>query len=73
MEWPRFLVWNALGGICWAATVGFGAYFIGHAFEKVIGVGGFVAVGLVSAVLFAAVIARTLRDRRARGEPTPEE
>jgi membrane-associated protein len=73
MEWPRFLVWNALGGICWAATVGFGAYFVGHAFERIIGVGGLVAVGVVTAVLLAAVLARGLRGRRTRGEPTAEE
>ena len=73
MSWPTFLFWNALGGICWAATVGFGAYFIGHAFERVVGVGGFVAVGLVSAVLLAVLLARALRDRRAHGEPTADE
>ena len=73
MDWPRFLVWNALGGICWAATVGFGAYFIGHAFERIVGVGGFVAVGLVSAALLAVVVVRGMRDRRTRGETAADE
>jgi len=29
MPWRRFLVWNALGGIGWARTIGTAAYFIG--------------------------------------------
>src|ERR687887_1236688 len=28
MPWPRFLLWNALGGIPWAATVGPAAYLL---------------------------------------------
>ena len=50
MRWPTFLVWNALGGIFWACAVGFGAYWAGHAFEKIItkiGVYGAVAVAVV--------------------------
>jgi membrane protein DedA with SNARE-associated domain len=56
MRWPTFLVWNALGGIFWATAVALGAYYAGHAFEKVvsrIGVAGAVGVG----VLFVALVA----------------
>jgi membrane protein DedA with SNARE-associated domain len=52
MQWPRFLVWNALGGIVWAISVGLGAYFAGHAFEGIIskvGVYGAVVIGLLIA------------------------
>jgi membrane protein DedA with SNARE-associated domain len=66
MEWPRFLFWNALGGICWAASIGLGCYFIGHAFEQIIGVGGLVAAGVVSAALGGFVVWRHTRARRAR-------
>jgi hypothetical protein len=31
MSWPRFLFWNALGGICWATGVGLVAYYSGQA------------------------------------------
>jgi membrane protein DedA with SNARE-associated domain len=31
MSWPRFLFWNALGGIIWASAVGALAYFGGKA------------------------------------------
>ncbi len=36
MAWPTFLFWNALGGIAWAASIGFGVYFLGHVAEQVI-------------------------------------
>ena len=56
MRWPTFLVWNALGGIFWATAVGLGAYFAGHAFEKVVTkVGVYGAVGI--AVLVVAFVA----------------
>jgi membrane-associated protein len=64
MAWPRFLVWNALGGICWAATVGFGAYFIGHAFERIIGVGGILAAAAVGTALALLFVTRRVHARR---------
>ena len=66
MEWPRFLFWNALGGICWATSIGLGVYFVGHAFEEIIGVGGIVAAGVVGAGLLALLVWRHLRGRRVR-------
>jgi membrane-associated protein len=56
MSWPTFLLWNALGGIVWAAGVGLGAYYAGHAFETVItrvGVVGAVAIVLPIVVFVA--------------------
>jgi membrane-associated protein len=50
MNWPTFLFWNALGGICWATAVGLGVYFGGEAFEravKTVGVAGAVALAVV--------------------------
>jgi membrane protein DedA with SNARE-associated domain len=35
MRWRTFLLWNALGGIVWAASVGLAAYLIGAATEKI--------------------------------------
>jgi membrane-associated protein len=64
MAWPRFLFWNALGGICWAASIGLGVYFVGHAFEEVIGVGGLVGAGVVSGGLVGLFIWRRMRTRR---------
>src|SRR3954452_4555992 len=61
MSWPRFLFWNALGGICWATSIGLGAYFIGHAFEDIIGIGGIVAAGVVTGTLALAFVWRHRR------------
>jgi membrane-associated protein len=64
MPWPRFLFWNALGGICWATSIGLGIYLLGHAFEHVIGVGGIVAAGLVSGLVVGIFVWKRMRSRR---------
>jgi membrane-associated protein len=66
MGWPTFVLWNALGGICWASAVGLVAYFLGHSAGGAIeafGVYGLVAVAL--AVISAIVLHR----RHARRPP----
>ncbi|MDQ3890111.1 MAG: DedA family protein [Actinomycetota bacterium] len=71
MHWPKFLVWNALGGIAWAVTVGLTAFLLGAVGAKLIasaGVAAAVAVGLAGAVLFAG--ARLRRRRRASASAT---
>ena len=37
MRWPRFLAFNAAGGVCWASLFGFGAYSLGEGFTHVQG------------------------------------
>jgi membrane protein DedA with SNARE-associated domain len=49
MHWRSFVLWNALGGICWAVIVGLVAYFLGHAAGNAIQTFGL--FGLVAAVL----------------------
>ena len=47
MPWRVFFFWNAAGGITWCASVIGLGYFFGHslhAIEKVLGVGGVIAV-----------------------------
>jgi membrane protein DedA with SNARE-associated domain len=47
MHWRSFVLWNALGGICWATGIGLLAYFLGHAAGNAIetfGIYGLVAV-----------------------------
>ena len=34
MDWRRFFLVNAAGSIAWAATFGFGAYFLGEELER---------------------------------------
>ena len=37
MRWPRFLAFNAAGGVCWASIFGFGAYSLGEGFTHLQG------------------------------------
>jgi membrane-associated protein len=62
MSWPTFLFWNALGGICWAASIGFAVYALGNVAEKVISVAGPIAAVLTVIAIVAFIIWR----RRAR-------
>jgi membrane-associated protein len=56
MEWRRFVVFNAAGGILWATTVGLAAYWIGpRALHVIRDVGlGAIAVVLVAVAFVAA-------------------
>jgi len=63
MKWPTFLFWNALGGIAWAASVGFAVYALGDLAEKVISVAGPIAAGVSVAAIIGVVV---WRRRRAR-------
>ena len=74
MDWPTFLFWNALGGIAWATSIGLGVYFVGHAFERFLGIGGIVAAGVVSGALVGLFVFRRVRARRLSeaGVPEPE-
>ena len=67
MRWPTFLVWNALGGTAWAASVALAAYYGGTGVEKVfskIGLYGGIAAAVV-AVLALLYVRRRLKQRRA--------
>jgi membrane-associated protein len=65
MPFGAFFLWNALGGITWALSVGLVAYFAGeaavHVIERV-GVGAAIALG---ALVVGAVVWLQLRERRA--------
>ena len=58
MSWPTFLFWNALGGICWAASIGFAVYLLGDVAEHVIAVAGPVAAGVAAVAVIAFVVWR---------------
>jgi membrane protein DedA with SNARE-associated domain len=54
MEWWRFLLWNAAGGICWAVGVGLASFYFGKgAVELVVRWGGLGAAALVLVVVAA--------------------
>jgi membrane protein DedA with SNARE-associated domain len=62
MHWRSFFLWNALGGICWATTVGLIAYFLGRSAGNALQTFGL--FGLAAAVL--ALITALLLHRRHR-------
>jgi membrane-associated protein len=63
MPWGTFLVYNALGGIAWAVSVGMLSYWAGHSADdvlKTVGIGG---LGLALLVLGGFVAWRWRRRR----------
>lgn len=70
--WRRFFVWNALGGICWAAAVASIAYLLGAAAKRDIGLAGLLLLGLVllAAGIYGGVwLWRRRSARRPAGAP----
>jgi membrane protein DedA with SNARE-associated domain len=68
MPWRRFLLWNALGGIAWATTVGTLAYLLGRSASGSLGAIGFVGLTVVAVVyLFTRLRRRfSARSRKAQ-------
>ena len=57
MHWRSFVLWNALGGICWATGIGLFAYFLGSAAGNAVGtfgLYGLVAVAIAAVSVFIA-------------------
>ena len=63
MSWPRFLFWNASGGIVWATGVGLLAYFGGKALADAVGRYGLYA-GAVIVFALALLFVRRRANRR---------
>jgi membrane protein DedA with SNARE-associated domain len=64
MPWWRFLLWNAAGGIAWAATVSLVAYYAGHAAADAISTYGLIGAGVVAGLVVLAVLALHFWRRR---------
>jgi membrane protein DedA with SNARE-associated domain len=67
MRWRTFLLWNALGGIAWATSIGLAAYLLGNVAVTIIrdfGLAG-LAVVVLGVVVAFAVHRRRARRRRA--------
>ena len=54
MAWPRFLLFNALGGTIWASVFGSGAYVFGQAVQRLAK-----PVGIATAIAVAVIIIAT--------------
>lgn len=69
MSWPRFLFWNALGGIVWATAVGLLAYYGGKALADTVsryGLYGAVAIAVAAVLL---LVVRKLLGRARQQAP----
>jgi membrane protein DedA with SNARE-associated domain len=65
MPWPRFLAYNAAGGILWAVVIGVAAYEFGRAaVTAVTHYGLYAGLVIVVLVVVSFVAHRTLRRRR---------
>ncbi len=65
MHWRSFVLWNALGGICWASAIGLAAYFLGHSAGSAIEAFGLYGL---AAVLLAIVGVLVMHRRHVRHE-----
>ncbi len=64
MRWRTFLLWNALGGICWATVMGLAAYFLGHAAGNLISTFGIFGLVAVAVLALSAYVAHRRHSRR---------
>ena len=72
MPWPRFLLFNAAGGITWSVLYGVLAYKLGQSFEKIrgpIGIGALVVALLGGLTLFVLYRRRAMQRRSGSTQP----
>ncbi len=70
MPWPRFLLFNALGGIVWATLYGIGGYVLGNNIHRFTGPIG--TITIVLAVILILVLLFLLRRNEHRLEEEAE-
>jgi membrane-associated protein len=69
MHWRSFVLWNALGGITWATTIGLVAYFLGHSAGNAIEAFGLFGLAAVAIALASGFIAHRRHRRNRRSPP----
>jgi Uncharacterized membrane-associated protein len=68
MRWPRFLLFNALGGIVWATLFGLLGYFLGENVHRLTGPVGIGSIVLASLVIIAFLIFVRKNEQRLQAE-----
>jgi membrane protein DedA with SNARE-associated domain len=68
MQWPRFLLFNALGGITWATIYGLGGYFLGENVHRLTGPVGIITVVLGALIIIAFLIFLRHNEQRLEEE-----
>ena len=72
MRWRTFLLWNALGGVAWAVSIGLAAYLLGHVAATIFRTFGLVGIAVVVLGAGALLLWHRLK-RRQRGAATEAE
>jgi len=78
MQWSRFLVFNALGGVSWATLYGLGGYFLGEEIHRLTGSVGIVTIVLAVLIIIASLIfvrrqEKQLEEKAEKAFPGPIE
>ena len=68
MPWPRFLLFNALGGISWATIYGLGGYLLGDNVHRLTGAVGIIFIVLAALIIIAFVVFVWRNERRLEEE-----
>jgi membrane protein DedA with SNARE-associated domain len=69
MHWWTFFLWNAAGGICWAAAVGLVAYYAGQAAADAISRYGLIGGGVLVGLMLVGLVAFHFWRKRLVGSP----
>ena len=64
MHWRSLVMWNALGGICWATGIGLIAYFLGHSASNAIQAFGLYGLAAVLIAIIGGVVLHRRSSRR---------
>ncbi len=68
MRWPRFLVFNATGGIVWATLYGLGGYYLGDNIHRLVGPVGTVLLVLAVLLMLAGIVIVRRQEQRLADE-----
>ena len=68
MSWPRFLLFNALGGIVWATIYGMGGYILGNNIHRFTGPIGTITIVLAALILLVLFILLRRNEHRLEEE-----
>jgi membrane protein DedA with SNARE-associated domain len=68
MPWPRFLLFNALGGIVWATLYGIGGYVLGNNIHRFTGPIGTITIVLAVILILALLFLLRRNEHRLEEE-----